>query len=68
MINYKIEIASVEDRDYLVAEIWIDNELFAEINQESGKLNIQFYPFKENSFPFDELVNIIFEAKKILLE
>ncbi|MDT3738634.1 MAG: hypothetical protein RO257_03935 [Candidatus Kapabacteria bacterium] len=68
MINYKIDIVSVQDRDYLVAEIWIDGELFAEINQEREKINIQFYPFKENSFPFDEIVNIIFEAKKILLE
>ncbi len=47
MSDFKIEITSVPDREKLVAEIWHKEILIAELNQESEKLEIEFY-LKEN--------------------
>jgi len=36
-------IASAPDREKLVAEIWDDNKMIAEINQETSELRIEIY-------------------------
>ena len=70
-MNKKLEIviASPLDREMLVAEIWFENTLIAEINQEHGDLEIGLYPTKENS---RLLMNVFFEVmdtvKRKLLE
>ncbi|WP_375560737.1 hypothetical protein ACE193_24085 [Bernardetia sp. OM2101] len=48
MKELKIEIASPPDREELVAEIWQDNQMIAEVNQENNELVIQIY--FENNF------------------
>lgn len=41
---WRITIASPPDRDKLVAEIFFGNQQWAEINQEKGVLEVEFYP------------------------
>lgn len=47
-----IELASVPDRDDLVAEIWLGTAQLAEVRQEEQALRVQLYP-SENGRPFD---------------
>jgi hypothetical protein len=64
MSKFKIEISSVPDRENLVAEIWYNEILVAEINQETEKLEIEFYLNEKIAFELDEF----FEALKIAKE
>jgi hypothetical protein len=65
-MNYSIEIASVIDREDLVAEIWIDETMFAEINQlPNGKFGIEIYHKDQESWSLDlmDLQDILHQAK-----
>lgn len=42
--EFEILIASPSDREELVAELWFDNEMWGEINQEDGKVTLELYP------------------------
>lgn len=72
--NFTIKIASVPDREEVVAEIYYDHEQWVEISQEDvpdGPLTIQFYaPFDNKpywEFPLDEAMKALEQAKKRLL-
>ena len=41
---HKIDIASPPDREHLVAEILVGGEQWAEVNIESGRLDVELYP------------------------
>jgi len=45
-----ITIASVPDREGLVAELWYDNEQWEEIFQESDRLRLALYPNPNQTF------------------
>ena len=47
MSEHHVTIASPPDRDKLVAMVDIGNEQWAEINQESGELQIELYPRRD---------------------
>ncbi|MBC6996028.1 hypothetical protein QWY85_12160 [Neolewinella lacunae] len=67
MKKFTIEIASIPDMDNLVAEVWYDDQMVFEINQENG-IQIQFFkPFLEASYGFDDLLSTLNEAKAKLL-
>lgn len=71
MNNFRITIASLPDRENLVAEISYNNIQFAEISHETSELIIQFYPHpKEKYWEFstDAILAIIEKAKKRLIE
>lgn len=63
MNKFKIEIASVPDRENLVTEIWHDEILVAEINQESEKLEIEFYLNEKTAFELDDFLETLKIAK-----
>jgi hypothetical protein len=67
MSQFKIEIASVPDRENLVAEIWYSEVLIAEINQEKENLEIQLYPVDRISVKLEEYLDALHTAKKDLL-
>lgn len=67
MNMFKIEIVSVPDREKLVAEIWYQGSLIAEINQE-GKLQIDFYLKSNVSFDFAEFIKVLGQAEVKLIE
>lgn len=53
MSHLTIEVASVPDRDELVAELWQGSEQVAELSNESGRLVLQVYPPKTGAWEFE---------------
>jgi len=68
MSEFKIEISSVPDRENLVAEIWHNELLIAEINQENEILEIELYQSEKITFGLEEFLDILNSAKKELIE
>lgn len=68
MNKFRIEITSVPDREKLVAEIWLSENLIAEINQEAGELQIEFFFRETNIFDLNELLLALEIAKSKLRE
>ena len=72
MEKFGINIASLPDRERLVAEILYEGVQWAEISQETDdELNIQFYAHPRKKyweFPFEEALKVLEEAKNKLLE
>ena len=66
MTKFKIEISSVPDRVNLVAEIWHNEILVAEINQEKDKLEIELYQSEKITFELEDFLEILETAKKEL--
>lgn len=48
---FEILITSPPDREKLVAEIWFEKNLIAEVNQENEILEIEIYPTEKLVFP-----------------
>ncbi len=65
-LKFGINVASLPDREHLVAEILYEGVQFAEISQEAGDLVIQFYSHPRQQqweFPFYEVLNVLERAK-----
>lgn len=70
MDNFEIIIASLSNKEYLVAEIYYNNMYWVQIFQERNNLVIQFYPHPTKKcweFSFDEALKILEQAKQELL-
>lgn len=55
----RVNIASIVDREKLVAEIFIDDDLFCELNTEVGELAVELYPRRDGGpwkMPLQELM------------
>jgi hypothetical protein len=62
------EISSVPDRENLVAEIWHNENLVAEINQETEKLKIEFYLTEKIVFELDDFFETLETAKRKIMK
>jgi hypothetical protein len=65
-----ITVASVPDREGLVAELWYDSEQWGEIFQEGAELRLALYPNPNQTFwNFDaeDAANAIRKARNRLL-
>ena len=61
----EITIASLPDRENLVAELWYDNVLWCEISQEESDLILEIYPHptgKPWRFLFEEALTFLHQA------
>ncbi len=70
MKKFSIKIASDASREKVFAEIYYNEEEWAEISQEEEKPLIACFPpihGKYWEFPLDEVLEVIDEAKKGLL-
>ena len=66
---FNIEISSVPDRKNVVAEIWCDDNLVAEINQENQELVLEIYFEKEKiKFPFNDFLETLKVARDKLIQ
>lgn len=63
MNKFKIELSSVPDRENLVVEIWHNEILVAEINQEADNLEIEFYLNEKIKFDLDDFLKAVENAK-----
>lgn len=68
MKGFEILIASPPDREKLVAEIWYNEILVAEINQETEKLEIEFYLNEKIAFELDDFFETLERAKRKIIE
>ena len=68
MSKFNIELSSVPDRDNLVAEIWYENKMVAEVNKETEKFVIEFCLDEKKSFMLDEFLKVLENAKRRILE
>lgn len=50
--RFTIEVTSVPDREGRVAEVWLQQEQFAELRHEVDELRVQIYPRPDNR-PWD---------------
>ena len=71
MEKFRITIASVPDRENLVAEILYEGVQWAEVSQEKEELLIQFYshPRKDYwEFSLEQALQALEQAKKKMLD
>lgn len=66
--QFDLQITSVPDKGKLVAELWYDDELFAEISNET-ELNIEIYSSKKKlNYSLLDFLSILEVAKNKLLD
>jgi hypothetical protein len=64
MNNLKMQILSVPHRERLIVEIQYDNYVIAEINDDNGHAEIEFFSYDNQiAIPVDDFINIVNEAK-----
>ena len=68
MSKFNIELLSVPDRENLVAEIWYENKMVAEVNKETEKFVIEFCLDEKISFMLDEFLEVLENAKRRILQ
>lgn len=71
MERFRITVASLPDRERLVAEILYEGVQWAEISQEADDLLVQFYSHPRQEFwefSLDEVLKILEQAKEKLLD
>jgi len=73
MENFYVIIASPDDREEVVSELYYKNDYWVEISQEAGdeKFAVQFYSHPQKEpwvFPFDEALEALQMAKERLLK
>ncbi|AZA57265.1 hypothetical protein [Chryseobacterium shandongense] len=68
MKKFEILITDVPDRENLVAEVWYGETLIAEINQETKKLEIEFYLNEKIAFDLNEFLTALENAKGLLIK
>ena len=68
MSKFNIELSSVPDRENLVAEIWYENKMVAEVNKETEKFVIEFCLDEKISFMLDEFLEVLENAERRILE
>ena len=68
-MSFTVEIASVSDRDDLVAEIWLDGAMVAELHRDDGKFKIDIYPNESGQpwcFELSDWLAVLSEAQRKL--
>lgn len=66
---FEISVISPPDREFLTVEIMVGTEQWAELNQESGILSLEFYPRRDKEpwrFKYEDVVDALLEAKRRL--
>ena len=67
MMKMEIKIASLPDRENLVAELWYDKVQWCEISQELNELILEIYPSltgKPWTFQFEEVLEFLQRAER----
>lgn len=67
--EFRICISSPPDRERLVAEIFFGDEQWAELNQETDNLKVEFYPKRNGQFwllSLDAVLESLDQAKRQL--
>lgn len=68
--DWRVTVASPPDREGLVAEVFFGDVQWAEINQDSGTLEVEFYPRPDGGFwclPLETVFAALLDAKSRLI-
>jgi hypothetical protein len=68
--TFRISISSPPDRERLVADIFVGNTQWAELNQEQGSLTLELYPRQDGKpwvFDYEEVLIALQAAKERLV-
>ncbi|MFF3851858.1 hypothetical protein [Micromonospora sp. NPDC002575] len=66
---FRIELTSPPDRDFVVANIMVGGDEFAEISQEAESLKVEVYPRRDGGpwcLDYEELSHVLGLAKERL--
>lgn len=70
-MTLNVELVSVPDRETLVAEIWCEGKMFAEVRREGGDLTVvEFYPNPDQkswTFALEEITKALSKSQQRLL-
>lgn len=69
MTTFSVQLANAPDREKEVAEIWLGDEMVAELNQESGVVALEIYPRRDTrpwDLPADGFIACLNEARAAL--
>lgn len=64
--NVRMSVSSPPDRENLVVEVFFDDIQWAEVNQESGEFEVEFYPRPDNKpwrVPLATIVDVLERVK-----
>jgi hypothetical protein len=64
--EFRLTLASPPDRERLVVEVFSGDEQIAELNRESGDIEIELYPRRRGTpwiFPCAEFLEVLSRAK-----
>lgn len=68
--NIEILISDRPEREWVEAELWIDNVQLAAINQEQEHLEIEIFPRPDGepwAIPYEHLMSALDRAKRFLI-
>lgn len=70
MNDFEILITSPPDRENLVAEIWLEDQMIAEINQENENLELELFTDEKGKLKlnYDGFLETLKKAKEKLVE
>jgi hypothetical protein len=68
MKKLEITITSAPDRENLVAEIWLQKKMIAEVNSEGGTFNLELYHEGQINVPLDDFLKVLTNAKNMLAD
>jgi len=66
MSKFEIVIATVPDRENVVAEIWHGKQMLAEVSNEDGGYIVELYPREITRISLQAFLDILTEAQKKL--
>lgn len=67
MNKFEVVIASVPDRENVVAEIWYDRKMLAEVSNEDGNVEVELYPGEAIKVSLTSFLDVLRDAQKKLL-
>ena len=70
MNDLSITIASVPDRENVVAELWYKNQLWGELSYENNEFQLEIYPSSRGdawNFNYEKVLQSIIDAKEKLI-
>jgi len=70
-MNYlSVTIASVPDRENVVAELWYQDQLWGELSYENNEFQLEIYPSSKGeawNFNYEKILQSIINAKEKLV-
>ncbi len=67
--RFRIQITSAPDYEELVAEVWLGEDMLAELRHEAIGVAVRLFPRRDGAvwdFPLDEILGVLAHAREVL--